>query len=58
MQLSMFSPTGGGVEGRVKHGLGILTFSLKNIQIPQPRDKIIGQNNTHRGARREVAQMC
>ena len=28
----------------VGHGVGILTFSFKIIQIPHPWDKIIGQN--------------
>ena len=34
----------GGGGGEVEHGVGILTFSFKKIQIPHPRDKIIGQN--------------
>ena len=28
----------------IGHGVGILTFSFKIIQIPHPWDKIIGQN--------------
>ena len=43
MHLSMLSPREGG-GGGVGHGVGILTFSLKKIQIPHPWDKIIGQN--------------
>ena len=35
-------PQGGG--GGVGHGVGILTFSFKKIQIPHPPYKIIGQN--------------
>ena len=40
MHLSMLSPR----EGGVGHGVGILTFSFKKIQIPHPWEKIIGQN--------------
>ena len=33
------------LRGRgVGHGVGILTFSLKKIQIPHPCGKVIGQN--------------
>ena len=42
LHLSMLSPREGG--GGVGHGVRILTFSFKIIQIPHPWDKIIGQN--------------
>ena len=39
------APVNAKPQGRgVGHGVGILTFSFKRIQIPHPCDKIIGQN--------------
>ena len=45
MHLSMLSPR----EGGVGHGVGILAFSFKIIQIPHPWDKMIG-HYVHTGA--------
>ena len=41
----IYAPINVKLQGEgVGHGVGILTFSFKLIQIPHPWDKIIGQN--------------